>query len=72
MNDQDNRRRVVIIGGGFAGLFARQDTVEAAWEIVDPVLGDVVPVHPYARGSWGPKEAERLLAGRETWYDPAG
>ena len=31
-----------------------------------------VPVHPYARGSWGPKEAERLLAGRETWYDPAG
>jgi len=29
-------------------------------------------VHPYARGSWGPKEAERLLTGRETWYDPAG
>ena len=35
--------------------------MEAAWEIVDPVLGDVVPVHPYARGSWGPKEADRLL-----------
>ena len=64
-----------LIGAALDGdrwLFARQDTVEAAWEIVDPVLGDVVPVHPYARGSWGPKEADRLLAGRETWYDPAG
>ena len=64
-----------LIGAALDGdrwLFARQDTVEAAWEIVDPVLGDAVPVHPYARGSWGPKETERLLTGRETWYDPAG
>jgi glucose-6-phosphate 1-dehydrogenase len=64
-----------LIGAALDGdrwLFARQDTVEAAWEIVDPVLGDVVPVHPYARGSWGPKEADRLLPGRDTWYDPAG
>jgi glucose-6-phosphate 1-dehydrogenase len=64
-----------LIGAALDGerwLFARQDTVEAAWEIVDPVLGDVVPVHPYARGSWGPQEADRLLTGRETWYDPAG
>ncbi len=64
-----------LIGAALDGdrwLFARQDTVEAAWEIVDPVLGDVVPVHPYARGSWGPKEADRLLTGRDTWYDPAG
>jgi len=53
-------------------LFARQDTVEAAWQIVDPVLGDAVPVHPYARGSWGPGEASRLLAGRDTWHDPVG
>jgi len=29
-------------------------------------------VHPYARGSWGPKETDRLLADGETWYDPAG
>jgi glucose-6-phosphate 1-dehydrogenase len=64
-----------LIGAALDGerwLFARQDTVEAAWEIVDPVLGDVVPVHPYARGSWGPKEAERLLPVRDTWHDPAG
>jgi glucose-6-phosphate 1-dehydrogenase len=64
-----------LIGAALDGdrwLFARQDTVEAAWKIVDPVLGDAVPVHPYARGTWGPKEADRLLTGRETWYDPAG
>ena len=64
-----------LIGAALDGdrwLFARQDTVEAAWRIVDPVLGDVVAVHPYAQGSWGPKEADRLLAGRETWRNPAG
>jgi glucose-6-phosphate 1-dehydrogenase len=52
-------------------LFARQDTVEAAWKIVDPVLDDATPVHPYPRGSWGPKEADRLLPERDTWHDPA-
>jgi glucose-6-phosphate 1-dehydrogenase len=64
-----------LIGAALDGdrwLFARQDTVEAAWEIVDPVLGDVVPAHPYARGSWGPSEASRLLPDHVTWYDPAG
>jgi glucose-6-phosphate 1-dehydrogenase len=64
-----------LIGAALDGdrwVFARQDTVEAAWQVVEPVLGDVTPVHSYARGSWGPKEADRLLAGRETWYDPAG
>jgi glucose-6-phosphate 1-dehydrogenase len=64
-----------LIGAALDGdrwLFARQDTVEAAWRIVDPVLGDVVPVHPYARGTWGPKEADRLLTDRETWRNPAG
>ena len=53
-----------LIGAALDGdrwLFARQDTVEAAWQVVDPVLGDVVPVHPYPRGSWGPPEADALL-----------
>ena len=40
--------------------------------MVDPVLGDVVPVQPYARGSWGPKDADRLLPEGDTWHDPAG
>ncbi len=64
-----------LIGAALDGdrwLFARQDTVEAAWEVVDPILGDVTPVHPYAQGSWGPKEADRLLSNRDTWHDPAG
>jgi glucose-6-phosphate 1-dehydrogenase len=56
---------------GDRGLFARQDTVEAAWRVVDPVLGDAVPVRPYTRGSWGPKEADALLAAGNAWYDPA-
>ncbi|HEY6496028.1 MAG TPA: glucose-6-phosphate dehydrogenase (NADP(+)) [Trebonia sp.] len=64
-----------LIGAALDGdrwLFARQDTVEAMWAIVDPVLGDATPVHPYPRGSWGPKEADRLLTGRVAWHDPAG
>jgi len=63
-----------LIGAALDGdrwLFARQDTVEAMWAIVDPVLGDVTPVHPYAQGSWGPKEADRLLTGNLAWHDPA-
>jgi glucose-6-phosphate 1-dehydrogenase len=63
-----------LIGAALDGrraLFARQDTVEAAWRVVDPVLGDVVPVHPYPRGSWGPKEADRLLPNGDAWHDPA-
>jgi glucose-6-phosphate 1-dehydrogenase len=64
-----------LIGAALDGdrwLFARQDTVEAAWRVVDPVLGDATPVHPYARGSWGPAEADRLLPDRDTWHNPAG
>jgi glucose-6-phosphate 1-dehydrogenase len=64
-----------LIGAALDGdrwLFARQDTVEAAWKIVDPVLGDATPVHPYAKGTWGPKEADRLLPYRDTWHDPPG
>ena len=63
-----------LIGAALDGdrwLFASQDTVEAAWEIVDPVLGDAVPVHPYSRGSWGPREADRLLPAGDAWSDPA-
>jgi glucose-6-phosphate 1-dehydrogenase len=64
-----------LIGAALDGdrwLFAGQDQVEASWEVVDAVLGDATPVHPYARGTWGPEEADRLLQGRDTWYDPAG
>jgi glucose-6-phosphate 1-dehydrogenase len=64
-----------LIGAALNGdrwLFARQDTVEAAWRIVDPILDDAVPVHPYPQGSWGPREADRLLPAGDTWHNPAG
>jgi glucose-6-phosphate 1-dehydrogenase len=72
---EDMRPYDRLIGAALDGdrwLFARQDTVEAAWRIVDPVLGDAAPVHPYPRGSWGPREADRLLPDRDNWHDPAG
>ena len=51
-------------------LFARADGVEEAWRIVGPVLERTGPVHPYERGSWGPAEADRLLAGLGGWRRP--
>ena len=50
--------------------FARQDTVEAAWRIVDPVLDDAVPVVRYAKGSWGPDEADELARHAGGWHAP--
>jgi glucose-6-phosphate 1-dehydrogenase len=64
-----------LIGAALSGdrwLFAREDAVEAAWRVVDPVLGNVVPVHSYPKGSWGPKEADALLPEWDTWHDPTG
>jgi glucose-6-phosphate 1-dehydrogenase len=62
-----------LIGAALAGerwLFARQDTVESAWRVVDPILGNAVPLHSYPRGSWGPKEADSLLPDGVAWDDP--
>lgn len=57
---------------GDAALFTRSDTVEAAWRVVDPVLGQAdVPVAPYEIGTWGPAAAARILAGSDQWHDPA-
>ena len=57
---------------GDATLFVREDAVEAAWEIVDPILGDATPVFPYEPGTWGPREADRLTAvDFEGWRNPA-
>lgn len=57
---------------GDAQLFARLDAVEAAWRVVNPVLDNVVPAHPYPRNSWGPPEAAGLVADLGGWYDPSG
>ena len=51
-------------------LFARQDSVEQAWRIVDPVLHAPGPVLPYAAGSWGPAAADAMTASTGGWYAP--
>ena len=52
--------------------FARQDTVEEAWRVVEPLLGASIPVYPYKPGTMGPNEASRLLSTGLHWYDPEG
>ncbi len=52
-------------------LFVREDVVEAAWSIVDPILNNVVPLRTYNPGTWGPQEADRLAANVGGWRDPA-
>ncbi|MDQ6669517.1 MAG: glucose-6-phosphate dehydrogenase [Chloroflexota bacterium] len=52
-------------------LFVREDAVDAAWAIVDPVLDNVTPVRPYGPGTWGPPEAEKLTADLGGWHDPS-
>jgi glucose-6-phosphate 1-dehydrogenase len=55
---------------GDSTLFARQDVVEAAWAVVDPVLEHAGDLHFYPQGSMGPKEADRLTAAVGGWNDP--
>jgi glucose-6-phosphate 1-dehydrogenase len=50
--------------------FARQDYVEEAWRIVDPVLDNATPVHPYEPGTWGPPEADALAPTGGGWANP--
>jgi glucose-6-phosphate 1-dehydrogenase len=55
---------------GDAVLFVREDAVEAAWAIVDPILGNVTPLHEYEQGTWGPAEAESMAADVGGWHNP--
>jgi glucose-6-phosphate 1-dehydrogenase len=55
---------------GDATLFAREDYVEEAWRIVDPVLKAGTPVHQYEPGTWGPKEVEARVSPPDGWQDP--
>jgi glucose-6-phosphate 1-dehydrogenase len=57
---------------GNATLFARQDEVEAAWRVVDPVLGNSTPAHEYDPGTWGPPDGDRLITGGDGWHCPSG
>jgi glucose-6-phosphate 1-dehydrogenase len=53
---------------GDTSMFAREDSVDAAWAVVQPILGDVTPVHEYPQGSWGPADADRLTAEVGGWH----
>jgi glucose-6-phosphate 1-dehydrogenase len=56
---------------GDTTLFAREDAVEAAWRVVDPILeNDVTPLHEYEPGTWGPAEADRIIGGEGGWHNP--
>ena len=62
-----------LLGDAMAGngaLFTREDAVEAAWAVVDPVLKNHLRVHPYRRHSWGPKKADALIAADGRWHNP--
>jgi glucose-6-phosphate 1-dehydrogenase len=50
--------------------FTRQDGVEETWRIVQPLVDSPPPVHPYAPGSWGPDDADKVTAGFGGWRDP--
>jgi glucose-6-phosphate 1-dehydrogenase len=61
-----------VLGAALAGdstLFAREDYVEEAWRIVEPVLKKNTPVHQYVPGTWGPSEADRV-APTAGWSNP--
>ena len=55
---------------GDATLFARQDVVEAAWAIIDPVIHGPSPMFDYEPGTWGPKEADKLVEAVGGWNTP--
>ncbi|HVL62685.1 MAG TPA: glucose-6-phosphate dehydrogenase [Microbacterium sp.] len=55
---------------GHRPRFGRQDTIEAAWRVMQPLVDHPSPIHPYAPGSWGPAEADALVADHGGWREP--
>ncbi len=72
-DDEDNAYER-LLGDAMVGdqtLFARQDYVEEAWRIVDPMLKAKTPVYPYAPGTWGPPEVAAQVSPPGGWHNPA-
>jgi glucose-6-phosphate 1-dehydrogenase len=62
-----------LLGDALAGehqLFTRQSSIEETWRVVQPLLDEPGSVHPYEKGSWGPKQAAELTRGIAHWSDP--
>jgi glucose-6-phosphate 1-dehydrogenase len=69
--DMDAYERV--LGDAMAGdstLFAREDYVEEAWRIVDPILKASTPVYEYDAGAWGPGQVDQSVRPPEGWHNP--
>ncbi len=63
-----------LLGDAMMGdpiLFAREDSVEAEWRIVGPILTSPTPLHEYQAGTWGPAEADRLVERSGGWHEPS-
>ncbi len=63
----------VLLNAGLVGdssLFTRQDSVEASWRVMQPLLDDPPPVRAYEQGSWGPSQADKLVADYGGWRSP--
>ena len=63
-----------LLGDAMRGddmLFASEASVDAAWRVVEPVLGDSTPFHEYEPGTWGPSEADGVLSDGEHWINPS-
>ena len=62
-----------LLGDAMRGdptLFAREDYVEAAWKIVDPILGNKTPLFFYEPNTWGPRKVESRIVPPRGWHDP--
>ena len=60
---------LAALKGGRA-RFGRQDTIEAAWRVMQPLVDNPSPIHSYAPGTWGPAEADALVAEHGGWRGP--
>jgi glucose-6-phosphate 1-dehydrogenase len=70
-NEMDAYERVLADAmAGDAILFAREDYVEEAWRIVDPILRADTPVYQYEPATWGPLEANESIVPRGGWHAP--
>lgn len=62
-----------LLGDAIRGdptLFVCEDGVEASWRVVDPILGNVTPAHEYEPDTWGPVEADQIIAADGGWRNP--
>ena len=62
-----------LLGDAMRGdqtLFAREDSVQEAWRVVEPILGQLTPLYEYEAGTWGPAEANRVVNGERGWHNP--